>query len=576
MSTITPLIDVSGLPLRAGDLWEAPAEAPSARRRPRLRVQHPDVGLLAVVALAGYLAVAWYLHYHLHFWINDEVNRTTDGVYVAISRDPHLAAIGFYWPPLAQLIQIPFVMLLNPFGQTIMAGPVSSALCMALTIPVLAAIGRMLRLGRVPTLVVCATFALNPVVIYYAANGMSEACFFLSGSVMLWGFLWYIRERSTPSIILFAFGMSAVVMTRLEGPFVVVALAVVATWRLREPRRSLWELTLVGTPPLLFFGVWILAQWVFLGDPLFFRHQVGGGAPPAPGHAAWLPDTAAHPLSAVPWALGWALSLGPALLLVVPATLLRPRALLRGTLGLLAGSAVFVLIQIDQVITGTGFGDPRYFVTVILFATVGVLWVASATPQWWALPVDVALVGALVAGAGLGSHRLTNGRLTTLEHECVFFQGAVAKVLPVGSPQVGAARCRTPIDGLRPWAEATAWLDHRLRPADRVLTDNSAIPFPDLFTRHSDQYVVQNDSDWHKTINNPYFVTYVICESTRPGGPPDTTQNDQGAELLVKSPGAYVLAGSWPGAYDINHVRTTIEIWHVAGPLPGPANDAGF
>src|SRR6202034_31059 len=162
-------------------------------------------------------------------------------LYVTESRDPHLAAIGFFWPPLPQLLQVPIIPLVEPLGLTLMAGPISTALCCAATIPVMAHIGRFLGLGRLTVLVFCLAFALNPITIYYSANGMSEACFFFTGSLSLYGFLRYIRNREVGDMWLFSFALAGVVLTRLEGPFFALALGVIATfsWRSLYDRDAL-------------------------------------------------------------------------------------------------------------------------------------------------------------------------------------------------------------------------------------------------------------------------------------------------------------------------------------------------
>lgn len=253
-------------------LWRGTTrQSVSARLRGWLRIN--EIGVLTIVSVTGYVLVAFWIRYDLHFWINDALSRSADAVYVTVGRDPHLGAIGFYWPPLPQLIQIPLVPFLLPFGQTQMAGPLSSAICVAVTIPVLARIGRLLGLGRGWTLAICLTFAVNPVIIYYAAIGMSEACFFLVGAVTMLGFLGFVRTRGTPYLLMLAVGLTGCVLTRLEGPFLAIALAVVAGLQWGKWRQSARTIFLIGLPAAAAFFAWMLVQWVLLGSPFFFEHQ---------------------------------------------------------------------------------------------------------------------------------------------------------------------------------------------------------------------------------------------------------------------------------------------------------------
>ena len=193
-----------------------------------------------MLALTGYLWVGVWMRDDLHYFINDALARTSDAVFITVGRDPHLGAIGFFWPPLPQFIQAPFVPFLEPFGRSDLAGPISSGICMALTIPVLARLCTRLNLSRAMRFGICAAFALNPVTIYYAANGMSEACSILFISIAMLGFLTFIQTRSTPDLIVLTIGLCGAVLTRLEAPLLTVVLAAVASFEWRRWRQSLW------------------------------------------------------------------------------------------------------------------------------------------------------------------------------------------------------------------------------------------------------------------------------------------------------------------------------------------------
>lgn len=539
------------------------------RRATRLR----EIGILTLIALIGYIAAAYWSRYGLHFWINDALNRTDDAVYVTIGRDPHLGAIGFYWPPLPQLLQLPLVPFFRPFGAEIMAGPVSTALCMAATIPVLARIGTRLGLGRRTTFLICATFAINPDIVYTATNGMSEACFLLTGAVTMLGFLTYIQTRATKDLLIFTLGLSGAIMTRLEGPLLVFALVVVATFSIRHLRSAAWHFFIIIAPPYACFAFWILVQWILLKDPLFFLHQ-DVGPNPAPGTAVWLPNTAGHPWAVVPWALGWVLVLGPVLFVLVASLVVRPLAgRTRGTLGILAGIGSILVIQMYLVAKGTGFGDPRYFVMTILFATVGAMWLASNRDGSLLLGTwNLALVATLVVAGATGSYALTSGRVTHEEAECSFFQYGVARVLPMlGRQQVGRFRCVPPGDGLRAWQQADDWIDTDLTSHDRVLADNQSDFAASLFTTRPSLFIVRNDRDWQKAIADPRTVTYIVTQSTTRTGPPTQSASyvgDEGANLLQLDRPGWHLVRSYAGAYNVVHAVTYVQIWHF---VPSPA-----
>lgn len=533
-----------------------------------------EIGILTVVALIGYIAAAYWSRYGLHFWINDALNRTDDAVYVTIGRDPHLGAIGFYWPPLPQLLQLPLVPFFRPFGAEIMAGPVSTAICMAATIPVLAQIGKRLRLARWTTFLICAAFAVNPDVIYTSTNGMSETCFLLTGAVTMLGLLTYIQTRSTKDLLIFTLGLSGAIMTRLEGPLLVFALVLVATFSIRHFRSSAWHFAIIIAPPYACFAFWMLVQWILLKDPLFFLHQ-DVGANPAPGTAVWLPNTVGHPLAVVPWALGWVLVLGPVVFILVASLVVRPwSGRNRGTLGILAGIGSILFIQMVTVAKGAGFGDPRYFVMTILFATVGAMWLASNRDGLLVGTWNLALVATLVVAGGTGSYALTSGRVTHEEAECSFFQYGVARVVPfLGREQVGRFRCLRPGDGLHAWQQADHWIDTHLTAHDRVLSDNLSNFAAGLFTTRPTLFIVRNDRDWQRTIANPRTVTYIATQSTTQTGPPTQSASyarDEGANLLQLDQPGWHLVRSFAGAYNVVHAVTYVQIWHFV-----PSQEAG-
>jgi hypothetical protein len=555
--------------------WPSADRSPGTRRRTRLRIT--EIGALTLLALAGYIASGLWVRFGLHFWINDALNRTDDALYVTVGRDPHLGAIGFYWPPLPQLLQLPLMPFLRPFGEEILAGPLMSAACMAATIPVIARLGRRLELGRGTIFAICLAFAITPDMIYTASNGMAEACFILSGAVTMLGFITWIDTHSTPDLLVFTLGLSMLVMTRLEGPFIAVGLVAVAVVDLRNIKRSLWRATLLLLPPAACYGFWILVQWILLKDALFFLHQ-NGGAGPTVGQSFWLPPGVHRPSVALVWVLGWAVVLAPVLFLVVGSALLGPLTKrTRGSLGILAAIGVVLAIQFYTAIQGSVFGDPRYFVMAVIFGAVGALWLASGSRGWLPRAWNAGLVGLLVLAAGTGSYALTSGRVTHVEGECGYFQYGVAQVLPfLGRPQAGKYQCYQPANGLQAWQDADSWIDGHLSGRDRILADNGSDYAASLFSTRPNLFIVRNDRDWAKTVANPVGVTYIVTQSSSPTGAPSvgaTFAVDEGATLLGLDPAGWHLVKSFAGALNVVHQGTYVQIWHfvpsaAAGPTP--------
>jgi hypothetical protein len=552
--------------------WTTPVLAPLSKRV-RAKIRIGEVGILAILVLPAYIWVGVWMRDDLHFFVNDALARTSDAVFITVGRDPHLGAIGFFWPPLPQLIQAPFVPFLAPMGRADLAGPISSAICIALTIPVLGRLCTRLGVRRGMRFGICAAFALNPVIIYYAANGMSEACSLLFIAIAMLGFLTFIRTRTTPDLVVISVGLCGAVLTRLEAPALTAVLALVAAFEWRRWRHSLWTATLIALPPAICFLLWMAAQWVLLGSPFFYL--AGGGI--GPRRAIWLPNTVDHPFLAFPWALHWSLVLGPALVVVLGALIWDPLgAASRGTIGILAGAAVFLAIQINQIITHTGYGDPRYFVTCILFATIGVAWLASRQPNVVGKAWNLSLVALLLVAGITGPRSLTSGRVTHIEGECHFFDYGAAKVLPVlgrSYPQNSDDYCGRQPDLLAAWQRMDATVDRILKPGDRVLADNFSNFYAVLFTKKADQFVVRNDRDWQRTAANPIGrgVNYIVTVGDVGAGGVNVLPHagdDVGRGIVDGSPQQWKLVAAFAGGADFAHANSTVELFKYVGPPP--------
>ena len=563
--------------------WTVQTRPPIATRALTRLLQIREVGVLTILALGVYISAAVWMRYHEHFFINDALNRTADALYVTMGRDPHLGAIGFYWPPLPQLLNLPFIPLLEPFRQTVMAGPIETACCMALTIPVIARIGRDIGVGRRSVFAVCVAFAFNPVTVYNSTNGMSEAAFFLTCSLSLMGFLRYIRSRSVADTITFGLALGLLSLTRLEGPAIVVALIIISTfsWRTLRDRRLAqqrsWDAVLLGLPAAFAFGGWMLMQWVLLKDPLFFLHQPGAPIPP---NADWLPKASSEPHAAYQWAGHWILALGFVVLIPAALVILRPRwERNRGSIGICAVIAIIAAIQIDSVGYHHGFGDPRYFSVTVAVAAIAAMWMASRNSGTRSVAMNGLLVCLLVVNGGIANWVLSSGTTTGIEKECVFFQRTIASSIPFlgrGANPHGTSYCPAFPDSLAAFQRAGEFVDARLRRSDLVLTDNSSIFAADLFTRHPSQFVVRNDRDYHKLTANPAgHVTYIITQADAATGTPEEgTGNigqgyfDDGATIIGESPQAWRLVGSFRSGVSVSKSPLWIQVYQATGAVP--------
>lgn len=485
---------------------DLPAEGASAQAdRPRRRWRPTDTGWVAIAAFFVYILFALWIRFHLEFIIGDSLARTANAVYVIGGRDPHLGAVSFYWPPLHSLLQVPLIPLLQPFGRSELAGPIVSALSMAGTVAVLGALGRRLGTPRFVNLAISLLFAFSPLMIFYGANGMSEASFFFFVALAFYGYLGWTRTGRTAALGTAALALAGAELIRYEALLLIVVLAVCGGLHLRRIHRSLSAVVALALPGFFAFFYLLVLQLVLLKDPLYFL-KAGKAAAPQPGALRFfVPDAQHHPLSAVTWSMSRAVVFGPAIILL-GIVLLRPllrsrprRPVAREVLALAGAWLVYPALNAVLVLKGTSFGNSRYFVVCTLIGTVAALWLTSAEPQDQAvgrgrvgMPLRAGMAVALVALTSVVTTVAESiPSYAKVEHENVVFRAMVNNPDPKGS---------TP---WAQWRELAQEIDPRLTGENRLLADVSyAFPLA-VFSKRVDHMIVTNDTDFKQVVADP-------------------------------------------------------------------------
>jgi hypothetical protein len=225
---------------------------------------------------AIYFVIGYKVVVELHVVNFDSLSRLAHAYFVWFNDPAKLAAIGFVWPPVQTLIYLPFA-LFGDLATSLAALPASSATFMAGTVLM---ISHALRACGVPWLArwpLLLGFGLNPMIVYYGANGMAEAVylFFLTFAIFF-----LIRWRQTHQNHLLAFvgfGVALSMLSRYEiVPFAIVfaagiALVILTTWERSERARSIESGLVLYLAPVIYFGLtWLFFNWLILGDPLYF------------------------------------------------------------------------------------------------------------------------------------------------------------------------------------------------------------------------------------------------------------------------------------------------------------------
>ncbi len=237
-----------------------------------------------------YAAVGYWLQVRHGFILGDALARVQAAQSVLFSREPHLAAIGFIFTPLTAMVELP-AMLLAPVWPDVtgraFAGTLMSALFMAGAVVQMYGTGADRGLPRGYVVAITALFALNPMIVFYGSNGMSEApfIFFLVWSVRRL-VRWMVDDDVHHLVAAGGIAMALAYLTRYDavGTVAAAGLLVGCTTFRRAPnpprvRRALLDLLLVAGPGFAAFVGWAVVSWLITGDAFAqFTSQYGNKA----------------------------------------------------------------------------------------------------------------------------------------------------------------------------------------------------------------------------------------------------------------------------------------------------------
>ena len=475
--------------------------------------REPWVWFVALAALVLYVVVAAWLVYGLKYHIGDALARSATADHMVASRDPHLGAMGFYWLPLPMLAQLPFTAVLVPFRQAMFAGPLSTALIGALTIPVMAAIGRVCGVSKRVRVVFLLGYAFNPVIVFTSANGMSEAMMFFFCAVSMLGYLRWARFRLKGDLLLLALGLAGFMATRYEAIWFVPLMAAAAA--LHEPRRR-WARTvgIVVAPAAYVLALWSFASLIIEHDA-FWWYKTNKAIGLTPAHLEWLPYPLT-PISIVGFCAKWAVLLAPAVLFLIPKLMTVGKAHWQTAVGLAATVVAFPLSQASLLQSRSSWGDPRYFYPTILFSSVLALWLvgirldaatspaggtqltrsmAGGAARSGSGPSGMLLACALAASAVVPVFALSDHLSAKVEAEWTFFERLIGR-----RPSAAQTDHNNAID---PFVEVFDRVDPDLAKGEHIVVDTTAHPQATLFTRHPRQVIIPEDRDFERIMDSP-------------------------------------------------------------------------
>jgi Dolichyl-phosphate-mannose-protein mannosyltransferase len=450
----------------------------------------------AFAAFIQYTVIGFWLFNVQHYFLLDNASRSITARILIGSRDPHLGAMGFYWPPLPMLIRVPLVLVLAPLHQGPMTGAVSTAILSALVLPVLAAIARELQLTTGQGALLVGLYALNPVVVYYAANGLSEASFSLCLAISFLGYIRFCKSKNVKDMRLISIGLALGMMCRVE--FIPITIGFVVACALQLPRDR-WRRAalLIALPPLYVFALWTWASSILAGDALYWYHA-GKASGSTPDVHPWLPQQLT-PVHIIGFVLTTSLVYAPVLLVLVLLIGAGGVNRLRWLGMVLVAFALPAFIALELMMRASN-GAQRYFSTMALVGCVLAMWVISTSGDVRRGGTTIRALAFVAMAVGVVAVIPLNNDKdnASLMSQQAFFGPLMGQSPPPQSDQVSS---------LGPLIEK---LDPELEKGAFVAMDSRG-GLAILLTRFPRQFIVPEDREFEEIMSDPEGrFTYVI------------------------------------------------------------------
>ena len=534
-----------------------------------LSISREDIIWFSVIFFPA-LVGGWWLVYIAEIWVGDALSRVNQAYSVTSGRDAHLGAIGFIWPPLPSLLEIPLVVALGRFTPPIFAGQIVSAFFSALLAVVLNRTLRQIRVTPGWRISLVAFTMLNPLVVYSAINGMTENIF-LFFAVLATGELirWQPGEQKGLLVAALCIGLGFLV--RYEAVAFAAAGAiglVVRTWSQPVRQDHLEAILTSFIAPIAYCtGLWLMWNAIFAGDPLYFLTGTGSNtfytAPIRAGADPALSPLYNNPIASLIWSTRRVIGLFPVFipLLVIAgvrSTWKRDRVTIM-LVGMAAVGSVFAWFQIFR---GQLLPMYRFWIYPVAFMPLLVAIIARDYLPGTRTRIYALGTGALLISIGATLFTMSSGSGGADEQQ---FASAIAS----GNPRNLTRQVDTEYDKQRTTAAILNEL-HSSRPDSSVLIDGLLDWSVQLFVADQDRLVTDRNRDHSEILREPVDrVNYILIRDPSESLP---------SPLLIRFPTLYRDGAPWasfvtevPGAnVRLFRVLSTAEQRQGVRPTPPP------
>jgi hypothetical protein len=233
--------------------------------------------IVFLLAFALYLIVALLLAFKYRTFSGDAFSRMANGFYILYSRDRHLAAVGFVWTPLQSIADLVFLLgnhLWPALSHNDMAGSLVSSLAMGGAVYQIRSALLEWGVTRAPRLILTAFFALNPMILFYGGNGMSEGLFLFTLAASTRYLLRWMHRGDLRSLAYAGVALGFCYLTRNEAAGAAalgaVSVGAVSYWRtdgrrISRARTATSDAVIFAAPPFTAAVGWAITSYVITG-----------------------------------------------------------------------------------------------------------------------------------------------------------------------------------------------------------------------------------------------------------------------------------------------------------------------
>lgn len=500
---MSPLV-TRPLPPRLALRQERLEQEPEAPLAPADRLWR-EAAVVFAVAFAAYVALGLYTTLSLDIVLGDAQSRLAHAYFALWNEPAKLTAIGFYWPPLQTLVLLPFAAV-KPFATSLAALPIPSALFAALTAALVYRAVSLAGVGRVLRAAVTTAFALNPIVLYFAVNGMAESLYLFLLALAVAHFVRWSEAPRWQELPIAGTALALGILARYEvGAWVplLVAGAVAVLIRARASIARIEAAVLALVVPCVYaVALWTYVNWVLTGDPTEYLAVANAIQEEPHGSALWYvgrtltTQLALFPLTAA--VLAGTLWLGirrrSPVGLVLAASLLVPAALTM-TFAIETRTEVPLLL--------------RYNLRAIPLTLIAGAWLVAS------LPVAARRRGVLVLLAGvLLSAPATVA--TMLRADGQLGEASFLRALVSGESQDGKPGPKGPGLSIADQRDMAAFVSARIPGRGRILADDAQAFGVMLLDGRPERYfdrIDRGERAWFRARNNPVGrVDYLLVK----------------------------------------------------------------